>query len=530
MTRLLATFTRKITSSRRENSPRSGVSLLHGPHEEAIDPVTHLGNILFKSGGRSFLCLLGSKFLTTATSIYLARALGKAELGIFSLIVGFVDVSMLLATQSLPLALVKYVADKREKENLGGLITTALLVMLTMTALLLFVVLSLSDWIANSLYHQPNMVPLFKVACLLIFVNTLHAISRALLQGFQNIFWLNLIHLATGLSLLPFTVVLVHFFSTGGALLAIGTSTLFVILPICIPLIVRELSQRHVPWQKLRPGLTHLSTLLRYSAPAFLSALTSTPQFWIISTWLARDAGFSTVGLFSVALALPRNLGILSSALSLPHIPLISEIHSTRPHILSILVPRTQSIFSFLLLLPALLLAALSKAIIPVLYGDSYSAAWTTMFLLSFYAYLAGVTNTIGHVLAGTGRMWSGFFLNSLQMSVLLLVSYWFIPRFSYLGAGFSYALASSFHTLTVYTFVRRRMHIELPGFWKITFLPGLLFILIFVPLTLPLSVNSATAMATTIALAGGLLAWKLLPSSPPAPGDPRGPSRETCS
>ncbi len=479
--------------------------------QEVLDPVTQIEGALLKLGGRSFLCLLGSKILSMATSIYLARVLGKAELGVFSLIVSFVDLSMLITAQSLPLAVVKYLADKREKENVGGLIITAFSTMLATMAVVVLLILSLSDWIANSLYYEPRMVPLFKIAALLILVNTFHAILGALLQGFQKILWVNIIHLATGFALLPFTVVLVYFFSTRGALLAIGATTVFVILPISVSVIVREFARHQISWRKMQPRVPHLLKLLDYSIPAFLSGLTSIPQFLIISTWLSRESGFSAVGLFSVAMVFPRNLGILSSALSVPYIPLISELHSTQPQALAQLVPRTQSTFSLLLMIPAFLLAALSKTIMLVLYGEAYAPAWSTLFVLSFYAYLAGVNDTIGHVLAGTGRMWSGFILNSLHMSLLLLIGYWLIPPFSYLGAGMSYALACCFHTLSVYIFVRWRMKIAITDFWTITWLPLVVFILIFIPLSFIASLKSGTTLAVIVAVAASVLASKVI-------------------
>lgn len=155
----------------------------------------------------------------------------------------------------------------------------------------------------------------------------------------------------------------------------------------------------------VKPRLNHAVELLRYSLPLYIPTLISSPVSQAVTGFLASRASDFEMGNLSVANLLLTPIGLIGGALGtavFSSIPALADDEKLRTAV------NKAVLYTNMVIIPlALGLAVLSKPMVFLLYGSSYSAAPSYLLLLSvpyiFNALAAGTmtlyANTVGDTL-----------------------------------------------------------------------------------------------------------------------------------
>ncbi len=87
-------------------------------------------------------------------------------------------------------------------------------------------------------------------------------------------------------------------------------------------------------------------------------------------------------------------------------------------------------------------------------YGKDFIEGDILLIVLVFTTVLNSVNSVIGQAIAGTGRMWAGFYLNLIWGTTLILATYFLLKMgYSSLGLALAYLISYSVHTLFSYIY-----------------------------------------------------------------------------
>jgi O-antigen/teichoic acid export membrane protein len=199
--------------------------------------------------------------------------------------------------------------------------------------------------------------------------------------------------------------------------------------------------------------------VLGFSVPATLAAFASWPQFWAITTILKMRSTFGAVGLFSVALQLPRNVIVFSQALSAPYVPMISRLHAGGSY--GHVVKRVQRGIATIVFLPSFLFALLSMLLLRLLYGREFQSAWDVVIVLSAAWYLKSLNDAVTNFLLGSGRLWWSLAFNLAALAALLGSGWILTGPYAAFGAGVAFLL--TYATYYVVSSLSLRKELKLP-------------------------------------------------------------------
>ena len=152
----------------------------------------------------------------------------------------------------------------------------------------------------------------------------------------------------------------------------------------------------------------------------------------------------------------------MPAKLSLPALPLFSEVQSTadRSRFNRILNRNLRGMWVLTLPL-CLIVALLGRTAVTMFFGRVYGEAGSLVLLTSFTALWFVVSNALVISIASIGRMWDIFALNVAWNSIALALAWYWIPRYGSLG------LASAYFVSYLAFWTLLRVHTEKRFGWQ---------------------------------------------------------------
>ncbi len=410
----------------------------------------------------SLLAVVAGQGFALATSIIYARLLGRDDLGVLAIYVQLGSVASAVATLSLGTATARYVAKLRaeNRAQLGRFVSTVLVITIlsaSLAAVLLFVV---AGPLGESLYGSLDLVVMIRLSALYLPLTALSALGSAVLQGMQAIRKLAVLGVfleALGVPVTYFS--LVGFGLVGAAIGGVVTTgvSLFLVFGTA--------------WRDLRrTGVTigvsfhrdHAQDVLHYAAPLIVSSVVIRMALLYQSVFLVLSLGFGDAGLFKVASTLYRILLFVPAAMSVPLLPLTSELYATattaraKESLTTIL-----RITSFAGMCVALGVGLAASSLILVLYGSDFVDAAPLAFVLAIAGFVETIDTVSVNSALGEGRTRLLLKLDLLHAVIIVLTTTVFVSRFGLIGVGFAMLTTSGVHTtlLLVILSVTKRLN-----------------------------------------------------------------------
>jgi O-antigen/teichoic acid export membrane protein len=297
-----------------------------------------------------------------------------------------------------------------------------------------------------------------KINAIFLTLNGLAYIATATLQGFQRIKTLSVINVLMNALNLPIYFIFIWEMGLLGAVIA-GVVSIVINLIITIKCVKDALQQENVKLnivfdRKIR------GILLKFSFPLFLSILVLRPADLFAISYLSVATGFESAGLYRIAAGLSRLILFIPAALTLPLLPMFSELYASNMDKQNI-VSRIIKLVILICLPISLAIGLGARYIISLLYGQEYVGAAFLTYILCISAFVDSIAIVIVSLLHGTGRTWHGLGIDIFQAIVIVATSYYFISLFGLIGIGYANLLKISLLTPLLIFYLTKKSELD---------------------------------------------------------------------
>lgn len=381
-----------------------------------------------------------SQGLTLGASVVTARILGKTGYGELGMINSTVGMFGTFAGFGLGLTTTKYVAEYRtsDPQKAGRIIAMASVIAAISAGLLSLVMVVFASVIATRTLAAPSLAPELQIGALLLFLNTADGVQTGTLSGLEAFKAIAQSNLVRGLLAFPVMIGGVLIWHLPGAVLGlvlasgIGWLINHVILRRKCRAFGIPVGSRGI-WQEHR-------ILTSFTIPAFLSNAAVGPVTWLANTILVNQPhGYAELGVFSAANQWRSAMVFLPRLVGQVVLPMLSSLQgddnqgSVRKMVLSAM--GLNAIFTLPALLPILFLSG------PILafYGPGFASQGEVLILMALAAALYSIETPVGDIIAASGRMWLGAYIN-VGWAVVLLLASWLLLRIGWGASGLAAA------------------------------------------------------------------------------------------
>ena len=162
-----------------------------------------------------------------------------------------------------------------------------------------------------------------------------------------------------------------------------------------------------------------------------LSLSSNMPRYFLQSS-----LGESGVGLFSAVAALPGVLVLVINPLIHSVLPRLARLHSSKDHSFWSMIGNSLIIVSLGGFLFIVAVATVGKPVLHRLYGEAYANLSWLLILLGVAVSAQNLSTVLGAGLTAMGRFQIQGIIFTIHCGLTCLFCFWFIPRYSLLGAG----------------------------------------------------------------------------------------------
>ena len=375
-----------------------------------------------------------SRALSLASTILVARMLGKVGMGELGIIQSTVGIFSAFAGLGMGLTATKYVAEYRRNDpaRAGAIIGLSNVVSWISGALMVVVMFVLAPWFAEHTLAAPQLTPLLRIGSLLLLFGALNGAQTGALSGFEAFKTIARVNLLGGLATFPLMV--------GGAWwLGLEGATWGLVAGLVVNCIVNHIALRQ---EAARFGVPISRTFERrdwgvmwkFSVPGLLSNLAYGPANWACSALLVnRPGGYGEMGVYNAANNWFNAVVFLPSILGQVVLPLLAgasgDTGSKSPRKVVMLSMKANAAA----VLPVVLLGSIGSPFIMALYGPGFREGWLTMVLVMVTAAVFALHTPVAQWMVASARMWAIFFM-TLAWSVVYLATAWALVRWGSTG------------------------------------------------------------------------------------------------
>lgn len=389
-----------------------------------------------------------SKGLLVISSIIVARILGAEVFGQAGIIRSTVNMFSAFAGVGIGLTSTKYISEFKNSNPAKVLKIVKLSNSVTViTAFVIAVfILIFSQQIADQI-NAPNLKTEIKISSLILFFNTLNGVQLGILSGFEDFKSIAKNNLTAGIVSFFLQIIMAYLWGLTGTIIGFGTN--FLVLWVMNKNIVKKHTKSLGSLTKNESILSEIGILWKFSLPAVLSGIMVGPISWMCNVFLVNQpSGYTQMALFDAANQWRVAILFIPGALSKIILPMLSSsvTDSKKYNIIFFKNLKLNIIISFTMFL----IITLINPLISIAYGNEFSGLWLPLIILSLSTVLVSINNVVGQAIASQGKMWLGFFVNTIWAITLLIFSYWLIKtqNLGALGLSIAYLISYLMHSV----------------------------------------------------------------------------------
>jgi O-antigen/teichoic acid export membrane protein len=347
-------------------------------------------NVVAKGGGITFAGKLFLNVLRFATAVLLARILGADQLGLYSLSLSALNITMGLALFGLDAAIIRFIAV---------MVGRPLLQLASVFVPLMVV----NDQLGNALrgfkkFNEPVLAQY-----------VYQPVTRLIMIGLLAIIGLNAQYAVATYGLATVTASIVMFYS---------------------------LNRHFALKRSIKVASFNLKEMISYAVPVWLSGLMVKFQSNIQTLFIGTLNTIAGVGIFSVASQITNVSGEFSSSINTTSKPVIAELHDrgdikqmeriyqlTNKWVVMVQIP----IFLFMVIFPKPILS---------IFGEGYVDGATALIVLAVADFLNVSTGMGGIIIDMAGYTRLKLFNSFMRLVLYIVLDYFLIPRWGLIGAS----------------------------------------------------------------------------------------------
>lgn len=464
-----------------------------------VDTITRK---IARGGAISFT---GQVFSTGARTVYhilLAKFLGSASYGIFSIGLGILNVTNVLAIMGLNLGGVRYIAiykGENDYPRLKGIFVFSLVFVCLAASILGFILWNLADTMALLIFNERGLIFVIKLfaAALPFFSMTL--IIASFFRGLQKLEYTALIQdMAQPL----LAIILLLLFSLVGLDLNSALIAYLFSVTLCFAFALILLRKKGFPeTSDARPRFEAKKWLV-FSAPLVLLYFTIILMNKIDVFMLGSLRTSQEVGIYAAASRIAHLIFLFWVAFNSIFSPVFADLfHQKKLKELSKIF-KIVTRWTFTFSLPFTMVIFFFNKELLMLFGSNFAEGGHVLRLLAVLWLLVSCCGSLGNILIMTGNRLSEVYLTVIPLVLNILLNYFFIKRWGIIGAALATALSLSIFNIIrmIYIYYKTKLQPFNRDFFK----PILAVIPILVILNLVKN-GSATHRFSVV------LAWSLV-------------------
>lgn len=390
-----------------------------------------------KGGGIVFtgtVFRFGSRFVI---GILLARLLGAEQLGLYNLALTAATVAAGLALLGLTSAMVRYIsffAGRRDTAGLWGTLQIGLGLPMALSMLLGVGLYTLAGPIAERLFHEPRLVPLLRLASLIIPFLTLNDIIAAATRGFNKMQYMVIAQDVSQPMIKLFILIAVLAVMGLDAAKALAASGLTVVI-VCV-LLVYFLNKLFSLKRPLRTARRDIREMLRFSLPVYLSRLIGTFGGNVQTVLLGTLNTVTNVGIFNVVSQANLIGDMFHQSIVTASMPIVSELYSQGEREQIGRFYQTMTKWTFTVNLPLFLILLLFPVPILSVFGGSFVDGAAALAVLAWGNLVNVGTGICGVLLDMSGNTLLKLANSIATVALTLVLNILLIPRWGLVGAA----------------------------------------------------------------------------------------------
>jgi len=396
---------------------------------------------LQQSAKGSVILMIGqvsSTLITAIAIIIVARFLGSTTYGQVTIAMVPISIAGLFIDLGMNGALIKYLAQCRSEGRLSdanSFLKSGLMFNILASSILTVLVFISSEYLANHIFHQPEIKVLIQVSSLNLIAQSLLNTARSIFIGYERMKLVSLLAVIQSIMKSFLSPVLVYL--GFGALGAVTGYTASILIAGIVGYLL-------VQFTYLKQGMDRVSTisfleasktLLSYGAPIFLSIIISGSIGQIYNFLMALHVTPSDVGNYQAA----TNFPVLITFFTMPVVTVLFSLFSKIPQSdngqLEAVYRNAVKYLALITVPITSVIILLSDPIVQIVYGGAYDQTSSYLKFICIPFLLIGLGSQInGNLLNSQGKTRPSFIRSILIFLVGLPMSLYLIPRMGVTG------------------------------------------------------------------------------------------------
>jgi O-antigen/teichoic acid export membrane protein len=312
-----------------------------------------------------------------------------------------------------------------------------------------------APFMATELLLAPQLVPVLRIAVLLVGLSALNACQTGALTGLEAFRPLAYVNLWSGLCSLPLIVLCTLRGGLAGAVWGLVAAQ--AINCVLNHVALRSETRRGVSCSVSDCG-RELPMLWQSALPALLSSALLLPAVWSCSAWLARQSGgYEQLGLYAAADRWRLLILFVPGSLAGTALPILSNLRGCEDGSGFQRVFRTYALANVLLaFLPAVAVAVAARPLLSV-FGSAYPRAWPVLSVLALAAGSEAMNTALGQAVVAES-MWRRLGFDVLLVITLGGCAWLLVPRWGALGLAAAFLFAYSVVAVTLWRYSRHSL------------------------------------------------------------------------
>ncbi len=406
----------------------------------------------------SILGAVISRGLMLASTIAVARLLGKTGYGELGMIQSTVGMFGVFAGFGLGLTATKHVAEFRKNDpvragRILGLSGFVAFITGGLMALALFVC---SPWLAEHTINAPHLTNLLQIGSIILFISALNGAQTGALSGFEAFKTIARVNFFVGICSFPILIAGTYWKGIFGAVWSLALNLLinWVLNHVALR---QEAKKSGVPFALKGCG-SEWPILWRFSLPAVLGGALVGPVRWACGAFLVNQpSGYGEMAIYNVSNQWSSAILFIPGLLAQVLLPLLSNLNQESSDkkyfkFLKINIYLNATI-SIIVVLP---LCFMAKYIMSS-YGVDFIQGENVFIVMSLTSVLIAVNNVVGSAIVSKGFMWIGFVFNAMWGVLFLCLTVFFVLEgYGALGVATAIFIAYMMHSIWQFVYLNK--------------------------------------------------------------------------
>jgi O-antigen/teichoic acid export membrane protein len=404
-----------------------------------------------------------ARVLQLLLPFFVAKLISRPDFGIFTIVTSTVAVGAELGQLGQNATVQKFLPQfvVRQGERVGALVDTIIAISVVCLLVLATLLFFTSHLIALRLYGDASLANYLRVAAVLLTAAGLFNVFCGTLAGLQEFGKFSAAQLIRSSILLVLSVPGAVAFGLTGVLTAQTAGSLLVAYFIG-RFASKTLYGRFGTRMAVRFDRQFLGMITGFSVPVFLSATLVLPAYWLSMARLSRLFGVQEVAQFGIAFGVMQFVILIPGVTSMTALSFLSESHARSDDTFGLLANLNLRVAWYIALITAVFLAFAAPQFLHFAFGKKYTDIHSLMIFMMLVGLAMAICNSVGSVIASTGKMWQALGLNAVWLAMFGSLAIILIPRLASRGLALSYFGSYGIFAVLACIYARHVCHMSL--------------------------------------------------------------------